>query len=81
MAGWDFWKSDLLNRINGMFAFAILDIKSNNLVIARDRFGKKPLYYAEKSGELLFSSNLLALEKLPKDMVLTLMLHSDLKGV
>jgi asparagine synthase (glutamine-hydrolysing) len=64
LAGWDFWKSDLLNRINGMFAFAILDIKTNNLVIARDRFGKKPLYYAEKSGELLFSSNLLALEKI-----------------
>jgi asparagine synthase (glutamine-hydrolysing) len=64
LAGWDYWKSDLLNRINGMFAFAILNTKTNNLVIARDRFGKKPIYYAEDSGELLFSSNLLALEKM-----------------
>ena len=64
LAGWDFWGSDILNKINGMFAFAILDIKNNSLVIARDRFGKKPLYYSEQSDELLFSSNLLSLEKM-----------------
>jgi asparagine synthase (glutamine-hydrolysing) len=47
-----------LNKLRGMFALALYDEKRSRLLIARDRFGKKPLYYIEKPGELLFASEL-----------------------
>ncbi|MFA6536521.1 MAG: asparagine synthase (glutamine-hydrolyzing) [Candidatus Paceibacterota bacterium] len=52
-------------RLNGMFAIAVYDLKKNKLVIARDRFGKKPLYYAEREGTVIFGSELKALLKHP----------------
>src|SRR5712691_8301240 len=45
-----------LSRMRGMFAVAIWDGVRNRLVLARDRAGKKPLYYLERDGELLFGS-------------------------
>ena len=51
-----------LERINGMFAFAVWDRKKKTLSLARDRFGEKPLYYAEHGGGLVFSSELTAIE-------------------
>ena len=48
----------LLEKINGMFAFAIYDIKQNSLFLARDRFGIKPLHYTVKNGLLIFSSEI-----------------------
>lgn len=52
----------LLQRINGMFAFAIWDVRKRQLVLARDRVGKKPLYYARlDDGSLLFASEMKAL--------------------
>lgn len=46
----------LLNKLTGMFAFAIWDIKEQKLFIARDRMGIKPLYYYHNSGKLTFCS-------------------------
>ena len=43
-------------KMRGMFAIAIWDAVRSQLVLARDRVGKKPLYYLEKNGELLFGS-------------------------
>lgn len=51
----------LLDKINGMFAFALWDKQKETLFIARDRIGKKPLYYTENKGELIFASELKAI--------------------
>jgi len=52
--GWE----KLLERIDGMFAFAIWDKRSRRLHVARDRAGKKPLFYAQTRGGLVFGSTL-----------------------
>lgn len=50
------WGKECLHRFNGMFSLAIWDKKKEELFIARDRLGVKPLYYTFKDGVLLFSS-------------------------
>lgn len=52
--------------LNGMFAFALWDEGRRELVVARDRFGKKPVYYAELGDRLLFGSELKALREHPE---------------
>lgn len=56
----------MLDKINGMFAFAIWDHKKESLFIARDRIGKKPLYYTIKDEDILFASELKCLLQLPQ---------------
>jgi len=51
-------KEKCLDDLNGMFAFAIYDCKKNELFLARDRVGKKPLYYCIDNGRFLFASEL-----------------------
>ena len=50
--------TDCFAHLNGMFAIAIWDANRNRLVLARDRIGQKPLYYAVKDGRLVFGSEL-----------------------
>ena len=56
---------ECFQHLNGMFAIAIWDEHRERLVLARDRMGKKPLYYAVHEGRLVFASELKALMKIP----------------
>ncbi len=59
--GWHAWGEELLPRLHGMFAFAIVDRDTQEVVLARDRLGIKPLYLHESGGRLRFASTLPAL--------------------
>lgn len=57
--GWEEWRYDLFPRLNGMFAVAIWDCSHRTLVLARDRYGIKPLYYATTpAGAIVFASEI-----------------------
>ena len=59
---WQEWGVDCVKKLHGMFAFAIYDQKRQSLFLARDRFGKKPLYYSIINNRFcLFGSELKAL--------------------
>lgn len=63
---WAAWGPDCVKRFEGMFAFALWDSRSETLFMARDRIGKKPLYYTIKDGRrLAFASELKALAAVP----------------
>jgi asparagine synthase (glutamine-hydrolysing) len=63
--GYDAWGiNGLLERLDGMFAIAILDRTRRELHLARDRFGEKPLFYAHSRGRFAYASNLLAVAAL-----------------
>ena len=55
----------LLERVSGMFAFALWDERRQRLLLGRDRLGIKPLYYTEVDGELAFASEVKALLEVP----------------
>jgi asparagine synthase (glutamine-hydrolysing) len=52
-------------RLRGMFAFALIDTRRRSVMLARDHFGQKPLYYFARGGRLAFASELKCLLKLP----------------
>ena len=56
---------DFVQHLEGMFALAIWDEPNNRLVLARDRIGKKPLYYSNSNGRLIFASETKAFAKAP----------------
>jgi asparagine synthase (glutamine-hydrolysing) len=55
------WGTGCVERLNGMFAFAIWDTRTQTVLLARDRMGIKPLYYAIADGRLSFASELKSL--------------------
>ncbi|WP_287986651.1 asparagine synthase (glutamine-hydrolyzing) [Acidiphilium sp.] len=64
--GWRQWGAGVLDRLDGMFAFALWDRRTRQLLLARDRIGKKPLYYGTApDGTLAFGSELAALRPVP----------------
>lgn len=69
---WQAWGESCVERLRGMFAFAIWDRDQQTLFLARDRLGVKPLYYAElANGQFIFGSELKSLKEhpeLPKEL-------------
>jgi asparagine synthase (glutamine-hydrolysing) len=59
--GYEEWGVNLLDRLNGQFAFAIYDRNTETVFIARDRFGVRPLFYAQRKGALYFGSEIKAI--------------------
>jgi asparagine synthase (glutamine-hydrolysing) len=65
--GWSYWGHDLVTKLRGMFAFVIWDATTQNLFVARDRLGIKPLYWSiTDDGDLIIASELKALTLHPK---------------
>jgi len=66
LAAFDYWGEGMLNRFNGMWALAIVDYKKKRLFLSRDRFGKKPLFYAfirdkDNNARFIFASEMKAI--------------------
>ncbi len=68
LEGWSIWGVELLDKIDGMFAFSIWDKKERKLFIARDRMGEKPLYYHYKTDTIAFGSRPKPIFKLMKNL-------------
>lgn len=61
LAAYAQWGARCVERFNGMWAFGLYDRKARKLLLSRDRFGKKPLYYAMIGDDLIFASEIKAL--------------------
>ncbi len=55
------WGTDMIPMLEGMFAFALWDENKNLLILARDRFGIKPLYYYKDENQIIFASEIKAI--------------------
>lgn len=67
LAAWRTWGPDCLTRFRGFWAFAIADTHAQKLYLARDPFGKAPLYFRQQAQAFYFASNLAALRNDPND--------------
>ncbi len=65
LKSYEHWGKDCIKKFNGMFAFAIWNNKENELFLARDRYGVKPLYYYYVNGVFIFSSEIKAMLRHP----------------
>jgi asparagine synthase (glutamine-hydrolysing) len=63
--GYESWGTDLIERLRGMFAFALWDESRRQLLLARDRLGKKPLYYGASGTRFAFGSELDVFKAIP----------------
>jgi asparagine synthase (glutamine-hydrolysing) len=61
LEAWRRWGTECLPRLRGMFAFAVFDERTGELVLARDQLGIKPLFFVRRGGGLVFASELKAL--------------------
>ncbi len=61
LESYKYWGIDFLKRLRGMFAFAMWDLKKRKLILARDPFGIKPLYFSKKNGICYFASQVKSL--------------------
>jgi asparagine synthase (glutamine-hydrolysing) len=59
------WDKEVVKQLRGAFAFAIWDANKERVMLARDRFGQKPLYLAAAGGTLFFASEIKALVRAP----------------
>ena len=64
--GYEQWGERCVDRFRGMFAFAVWDARARRLLLARDRLGVKPLYYAEVPGGIVFGSEIKSLLEDPQ---------------
>ena len=64
LKGWIRYKKDILNKINGIFSFAIYDVINKKLSLIRDNYGVKPLYFYQNEDQFAFSSELKSFIKL-----------------
>ena len=60
LKGWDYWGKDILNKLNGIFSFSILDKRSEKITVVRDQYVIKPLYVYKKDKFFAFSSEIKA---------------------
>ncbi len=60
-----YYGKDVVNHLNGIFAFAIFDSSKNEIFLARDHFGVKPLFYTFSNNTLIFASEIKALFEYP----------------
>ncbi len=80
-----YWGINAFNRFNGMWAFALYDIENSEVILCRDRFGIKPLYYLEKKGIIVFASEIKSIfevfpeEKIPDETSIFRYLSFSLK--
>ncbi len=61
MAAYREWGADCVHRLRGMFAIGIYDFKNDTFLLARDRFGVKPLFFTQVNNQLVFASSLPAI--------------------
>jgi asparagine synthase (glutamine-hydrolysing) len=61
LRAWREWGTDCLPRLRGMFAFGVFDERTGELVLVRDQLGIKPLFFVQRGGGVVFSSELKAL--------------------
>ncbi len=63
--GFEEWREDLLNRLRGMFGFAIFNTVDQSLFLARDFFGIKPMHYAQVNGSFVYGSEIKSILQFP----------------
>ena len=64
LKSWIFWGEECINRLTGMFAFAIFDSLDESIVLVRDAFGIKPLFYSNSTNQFSFASEIRAISNL-----------------